>query len=431
MGTLIPADQAIGTRRAMSRAQIMLLILMVSVAVMSYCDRTLMSLAGPGIMKEFSISETEMGSIYSAFIFSYSVLMVPWGYLADRLGARWVLTTMGLGSALFTGLTALGGRPGLGTHLGVVPSFALLRLGMGTFTSPIFPALARMNANWISIEKRARTWGFVSAGAGVGGTLSPLIFPPMILLIGWKGAFWVAAGATVVLTLIWHFSVRDHPTTSVPPSLNKPASAQEKAPAPLSLLLRNRSLVALTLSYFAVGYFQYIFWYWMYYYFGQIRHFSPEQSAVYTSSLFLAWVISAPLGGWMADRLSHRFGRTLARRSVSMVSLTMSAVLLYFSATLSSALAVGTVVAFAMGSSLISDASFWATAMDLGGKQVGAATALLNTGGNLGGVLTTILTPYIASYYGWTGGLYFGCFVVLVGVLLWLWVDQPPARKLP
>src|SRR5262249_35682964 len=153
-----------------------------------------------------------------------------------------------------------------------------------------------------------------------------------------------------------------------------------------------------TLSYFAVGYFQYIFWYWMYYYFGQIRHFSPEQSAVYTSSLFLAWVISAPLGGWMADRLSHSFGRTLARRSVSMVRLAVSAVLLYLSTTLSSALSVGTVVAFAMGSSLISDASFWASAIDLGGKQVGVATALLNTGGNLGGVLTTILTPYIASY---------------------------------
>lgn len=316
--------------------------------------------------------------------------------------------------------------------MGILPSFWLLRLGMGTFTSPIFPALARMNANWISIEKRARVWGFVSARAGVGGTISPLIFPPLIVLIGWRASFWVAGAATVILTLVWHISVQDYPSVSLSGSDRRvqPHASQRSGPAQWVKLLRNRSLLMLSLSYFAVGYFQYIFWYWMYYYFGEVRHFGPEQSAVYTSSLFLAWVISAPLGGWMADRLSRRFGRAFARRSVSMVSLGMSAALLYLGTTLSSALAVGAVVALAMGSSLISDASFWASAIDLGGTQVGTATALLNTGGNLGGVLTTILTPYIASYYGWSGGLYFGCLVVLVGVLLWLWVDQPAAAEL-
>ena len=43
-----------------------------------------------------------MGVIYSAFILSYGILMIPGGRLADRFGPRRVLTVMGLGAAVFT-----------------------------------------------------------------------------------------------------------------------------------------------------------------------------------------------------------------------------------------------------------------------------------------------------------------------------------------
>ena len=40
--------------------------LMVGFSVMSYFDRTIMSIAGPAIIREFKLSETEMGTVYSA-----------------------------------------------------------------------------------------------------------------------------------------------------------------------------------------------------------------------------------------------------------------------------------------------------------------------------------------------------------------------------
>ena len=60
--------------------------MMVALSVLSYIDRTAMSIAGPHIMKEFGLSETQMGSIYSAFILTYALLMAPGGRLADRFG---------------------------------------------------------------------------------------------------------------------------------------------------------------------------------------------------------------------------------------------------------------------------------------------------------------------------------------------------------
>ena len=168
-------------------------------SVMSYFNRTIMSIAGPVIMKEFSLTETEMGSVYSAFLWSYALLMIPGGALADRFGPRVVLTAMAMGSAAFTALTAWGGVPGLGVYVGVIPSFILMRLGLGLFTAPLYPACGRMNANWMEADYRGRTQGWVNSGAGLGGAVSPILFSSMIAVYGWRVAFTLAGIATAIL----------------------------------------------------------------------------------------------------------------------------------------------------------------------------------------------------------------------------------------
>ena len=151
--------------------------LMVAFGVASYFDRTIMSIAGPGIMKELAISETDMGLVYSAFILSYVALMIPGGRLADRFGPKVVLTIVGFGTALFTGLTALGGRLGSESYLGILVSFIGIRLALGAMTAPLFPSCARMTSNWIPPRKHARVQGFIVAGTGLGSALSPFSFP--------------------------------------------------------------------------------------------------------------------------------------------------------------------------------------------------------------------------------------------------------------
>ncbi len=175
---------------------------MVGFSVMSYFDRTIMSIAGPNIMREFGLSETKMGTVYSAFILSYALLMLPGGRWADRFGPRLVLCVMGIGAGLFTGLTALGGRPGLGTLIGVVPAFVLVRLGLGVFTAPLYPSCGKMNANWFLEAQRGLIWGLVAAGAGLGGAASPPLFSWMIARYGWRMSFWFVAATTAALTVV-------------------------------------------------------------------------------------------------------------------------------------------------------------------------------------------------------------------------------------
>jgi sugar phosphate permease len=412
------------------RVQACVVTLLVAFSVMSYFDRTIMSIAGPVIMKEFSLSETSMGAVFSAFLLSYALMNLPGGHLADRFGPRLVLTVSNLGTAVFTGLTALGGKPGLGTYLGIVPSFLLIRLAMGFFTGPLYPSCARTTANWVSEGQRARVWGLIAAGAGLGGATSPLLFSWMIGRYGWRMSFVLAAIVTGVLAAVWFSYVRDHPSEH--PSIahetfeslaaTAPSQLGKTEKTPWKLLLTNRSLMLLTVGYFAVNYFEYIYFFWIYYYLGEVRHLGHTESAVAATIVFLTWMVMSPLGGWISDRLVVRWGPKSGRRVVAMVGLTLGAALLCIGINLTGTVATVAALCLSFGFASSSDGPYWATAISLGGRRVGAACGILNTGGNLGGVAPYI-APLIAAHAGWTWGLYTASIVLMMAVVLWFFID--------
>jgi MFS transporter, ACS family, D-galactonate transporter len=54
-------------------------------ALVNFLDRIVMSIAAPAIMKEFHLSETQMGTVFSAFGVTYLALMIPGGILRTFL----------------------------------------------------------------------------------------------------------------------------------------------------------------------------------------------------------------------------------------------------------------------------------------------------------------------------------------------------------
>lgn len=396
---------------------------MFALSAMSYFDRVVISIAGPGIMKDFQISETEMGTVYSAFLLSYTLMMTPGGALADRFGGRLVLTVTGLGAALFTGLTAICGPQDLGAYLGVLPAFLTIRLLFGVCVSPIYPSMARIVSAWIGPGGRARIQSIIVSGAAVGSAVAPVLFSYLIASYGWRAAFWIAAAATTVLIAIWHSWVRDRPPGQAAPVL----PVGNRSVGSWRMLLSDRQLLLLTGSYAALSYFEYIFYYWIYYYFVEIRQMGEEQSAYATTVTFITMAIMAPLGGWASDRMTARFGPKRGARIVPMGAMAASAVLLNIG---TSGLGDSTTVALlslAVGCCVATEGTIWATSIHMGGKQVGTACGIVNCGGNVGGMLAPVMTPLIAQRFGWTGALSFASFIVLLGMLAWL-VIEPTHR---
>jgi ACS family glucarate transporter-like MFS transporter len=362
--------------------------------------------------------------VYSAYLFSYTIMMIPGGNLADVFGPRAALAAMAFGSALFTGLTALGGSPGLGTYIGIVPSFLAVRLAMGICAAPMYPASGKMNANWNPPAARARVWGWIACGAGIGGASTPLLFSWMRATYTWRGSFYVAALGSAVLGAVWFWYARDYPQEDM-----AAPGAQSRARTPWKELLTNRDLMLLTAGYFTVNYFEYIFFFWLYYYFGAIRKMGMDQSAVYTTLMWIAWIVMTPVGGWISDRFILSFGMRNGRRIVPVVGLSVSAILVYIGCNVTGTLPTVVLLCLSLGVAASTDGPYWAAAIDASGQHSGTGGAIFNTGGNLGGMLAPALTPLIASWAGWSAGLYAGGAVALIGVIVWFFIGSESAVR--
>lgn len=414
---------------SISGAHFNVAFLMVLFSVLSYFDRTIMSVAGPIMMRDFGISETRMGTIYSAFLLGYALFMIPGGGLADRLGPRRVLVCTGLGASLFTALTASAGYSGFASGTLLVPTLLIVRFLMGVFTAPLYPSCGKMNANLFLPSQQGMVWGFVAAGAGIGSALSPSLFAWMIPAIGWRVSFCLAALATAAAALVWAWYVRDYFVQDSPKRIPahlflgnglKPVHLGKSVQ--FGRLLRSRNVLLLSVGYLSVGYFEYIFFFWIYYYFGQIRHLSAPDASAYTTAIFLAWVVMSPLGGHFSDVLSKQFGARWGRPIVPVFGILSGAVLLAVGTRLSNSLAVGATLALSFGLASSSDGAFWRAAIEAGGESAGAACGIMNTGSNIGGFIAPTLTPLIASFAGWSAALNFGCATAAAGVCIWFFL---------
>jgi MFS family permease len=68
---------------------------------------------------------------------------------------------------------------------------------------------------------------------------------------------------------------------------------------------------------------------------------------------------------------------------------------------------------------------FWTTATDIGGKARGFAGAFMNCGGNVGGLISPVLTPFLATSLNWSGAIAVACVISGFGGLLWLLIKLP------
>jgi sugar phosphate permease len=66
----------------------------------------------------------------------------------------------------------------------------------------------------------------------------------------------------------------------------------------------------------------------------------------------------------------------------------------------------------------------------LGKSQGGASAAIFNTGGNMGGILAPVATPWLSYYLGWHGALPVAGIFCIVGAALWFWIDPDQNAQL-
>ena len=413
---------------SMSKRLVMLLMV---VASAGYVCRVAITVVAPGMMREFGLTQVEMGTVFSAFLVGYTLFQVPSGELADRVSARRIFLVLCLGWALLTALTALVGWHGFGLAI-VIPQLWLIRFLFGVIAAPTYPASGRTIAVTTAPRLQARANSLVLASVGVGSAVTPLLLAPITSHYGWRSALLVAGSIGAAAGLLWwrfapqhfHSSGSSNPQDSGDPSAG--SGLREAGPRPL----RSASFWFLSASYLLQSYLGYIFIFWFYLYLVQVRHFEVLQAASLTALPWVATIFGIPLGGALSDVAVMRLGANWGRRSVPLAALCAAAVFLVIGARTPSALVA--VAALTACTVLVqcTEGPFWATMTQLSGERSGIAGGTMNFGSNLGGMVSPALTPWLAERIGWETTLSLTAGLAVVAALLWLRVRVEPQAEL-
>jgi ACS family D-galactonate transporter-like MFS transporter len=140
------------------------LLLMVSV-IINYIDRSNLSLAVPLIQQQFALSPLQIGSLLSAFFWTYALMQITGiaGWLSDRFPVGWVMVG---------GIRGVVGRhhnhrTGLAASSTIY--MALLLLGAGE--SVAYPCYSRIFAE-LPQEHRGRANALIDVGTKLGPAMA-------------------------------------------------------------------------------------------------------------------------------------------------------------------------------------------------------------------------------------------------------------------
>jgi ACS family D-galactonate transporter-like MFS transporter len=410
----------------------LILALLMGFTFLAHFNRVSMSVAGSEkLIGPDGLTKIQMGWIYSAFLIVYTLLMLPGGRIIDRFGPRLALTGMGLGTGLCVVLTGVLGYAGLAIASLWLP-LLFIRGMAGAFSVPLHPAAARSVSFWIPLTSRTAANGLVTAGALIGISFSYPIYGRLMDSLGWPLAFIVCGAAMMVYAVVWWFLSSDVPSLHswanaaerrMVTSTNRRSSESNASVHDFLDLLRNKRLMLLTLSYGALSYLQYLFFYWTSYYFESELHLPVAESRSASFTVTMAMAVGMTAGGAVTDVLCRSWGRRWGCRAIAMCGMGLCALFAWEGVAAKDPQRVTLLFSVALGSLGLCEGIFWTTAPLLDDKNAGLACAFLNTLGNAVGLLAPIFTPWIGESYGWTRAIEVACVICGLGALFWLWID--------
>jgi MFS transporter, ACS family, glucarate transporter len=408
---------------------------MFAISAIAYLDRVNISIAGRAIQQEFGLDNIRLGWVFSAFVAGYALFQAPGGRLADRFGPRRILALGTVWWAVFTALTALA-PSGSANALLILLS---VRFALGLGEAVVYPSSNRLVAAWIPSQERGLANGLIFAGVGAGAGITPPLITYILVHYGWRWSFWISALIGLAAGLVWFLIARDTPSehpwvskdererirTGLP---RESAAGGAASTLPWLTILSSKDVLAVSLSYFTYGYVAYIFFTWFFIYLNTVRKLDLKSSSFYGMLPFIAMATCSPLGGWISDRLTKRFGKRLGRCGVACAAMALAACFLALGPLATDARLATLVLAGGAGALYLSASSFWSVTADLGGTSAGSVSGVMNMCNQTAGALTASLTPWIAAQFGWTSAFMVAAVLCVVGSLAWLAVN--PERQL-
>jgi ACS family glucarate transporter-like MFS transporter len=405
----------------------------------AYLQQRGLTVAGYDMMPHLHLSQMQIALLLQAMLLGYTVLQFPGGIIGQRVGARWMFVIISL-----IAFVATLGTPLAPIFLSGTALFAALltaQLLLGASQGPIFPVSAGVFEAWFPSRQWPLVQGLQTMGIQLGAALCPPLIASLMVSVGWQRA--LAWSTLPVLALIGGWAWYGRNTPEEHPRMTAAELAElDPARAPrvdtaiswrgMWELMRNRDVLALTVSYTCMNYVFYLLANWSFFYLVQERHFTRLEGGWLASTPPLAAALGGGLGGHLASVLGERYGIRTGLRIIPLLTLPAVGLLQFAAVDATNAYLAVVALALCYAAVEMNEGPYWAAIMHVGRADSMAAGGLLNTGGNLGGLICTPIVGYLSEHHSWTLAFLIGTAFATVSAALWLVVDPTrTARPTP
>ena len=411
--------------------------------VINYMDRTNISVAASALTDELELSSIQMGLIFSAFGWTYSVMQLPGGILVDFVKARVLYPII---VVLWSVATLV---------QGLVGSFTALigcRMAIGVFEAPSYPCNNKIVTEWFPESERASAIAIYTSGQFIG---LAFLMPVLVVIqdyFGWRGLFIASGLVGFVFAAVWyifyrdpqdhksvnqaeldHISQNDNEAKLSAPKTAEPAAEKAKlSKENLKIVFSNRKLWGIYIGQYCMGGTIIFFLTWFPTYLVEYRGLDFIKSEFLASIPFIAAFFGVLISGFFSDFLIRKgVSKEVSRKAPIITGMLLSMFIIGANYTDNTTLIIVFLSLAFFGNGLASIA--WIFVSHLAPKKlIGLVGGCLNAIGSLAGVTVPIVIGFLVSDGDFRPALFFVAFLALVGLCSYLFLVGKIERvKLP
>lgn len=272
--------------------------------VLAYFHRMAPAAIATDLQRSFSASGAALGSLAAAYFYTYTVMQIPVGVMADTLGIRKIVALgavmAGVGSLVF----------------GMADTLAMATAGrvmVGLGVSSMFISLMKLNSVWFH-DRHFGTVGGMSLLLGNMGSVlaaTPLVWA--VSYTSWRNVFIAVGIFSLLLSVLVWFFVRNHPGEAGLPSMRE-LEGKDSHPRHqghwfdgLLTVMKNRATWPGFWPNLGVGGSLFAFaGLWGVPYLRDVYGMQRNVAANHTMLLLFCFAVGALLSGMLSDRLGKR-----------------------------------------------------------------------------------------------------------------------------
>ena len=396
---------------------------------LAYVQRQTITVAAERMMPDLSFTQAQIGWLEQAFVLGYAIFQMPGGLFGQRIGARRTFVIIGLTAFCATIATPLVPNFCRGTALFVV--LLAVQAILGCAQGAVFPVSAGVFEAWFPPHRWSLVQGLQTMGLGLGAAFTLPLIASLMAAQGWQSALIWSSLPALPLIGLWAWYGRNTPRQH--PQVSRQELAEigaERPPLTPSLNLKNlvrllgdRNVLLLALSYMTMNYAFYLLSNWVFLYLVQERQFSVLQSGWLAAAPQLAGALGAGVGGWVTGKMCQRLGDRWGYRLVPLAALPVSALLLMFAVSVANPYVAVAALAACFGCVELTEGAFWAAGMNMGHEDTMSVCGFMNTGGNLGGIISIPIVAHLSGLHLWYTAFLIGAAFAVVSALAWLGIQ--------